>query len=418
MNADTYKDLRRNKRMNSGQKSGVTVRAAKKRAGWALPPLSTIPKVSQIDDKMKKTILSALAEFGIDAKVARLKQGPVVTRFELLPAAGADASRICELSANLTLALKTESIRIQAPMPGKRLVGVEVPNCITAPVVLRQVLESSAWKRSKAALPLALGQDVGGQVLIADLASLPHMLIAGATGQGKTVGMKSILAGLLMTRTPDELRLILIDLNADAFAGYNDLPHLWMPVIADPRKAISSLQWAIEEMERRFKMFRQAKVRNIRAYNGRSSQAPRHESETITVPLPDRLPYVVIIIKELADLMLNSQKEIEPRIKKLTRLAHTAGIHMVIATQRPTANVLTSAIKSNIPGRVALKVSQKKDSLAIIDQDGADTLLGKGDMLVLTCANNLMRAQGALTKDMEIQAVVDHWKRQVKAQQR
>ena len=230
--------------------------------------------------------------------------------------------------------------------------------------------------------------------------------------------MKSILAGLLMTRTPDELRLILIDLNADAFAGYNDLPHLWMPVIADPRKAISSLQWAIEEMERRFKMFRQAKVRNIRAYNGRSSQAPRHESETITVPLPDRLPYVVIIIKELADLMLNSQKEIEPRIKKLTRLAHTAGIHMVIATQRPTADVLTSAIKSNIPGRVALKVSQKKDSLAIIDQDGADTLLGKGDMLVLTCANNLMRAQGALTKDMETQAVVDHWKRQVKAQQR
>ena len=357
-----------------------------------------------------------------------MEQGPVVTRYELLPAAGIKVERIGNLANNITLALKAESIRVQAPIPGKGVVGIEVPNRSAAPVVLRQLLESAVWTTSKAALPLALGQDVGGHVLMTDLASLPHMLIAGATGQGKTVCMNSILAGLLMTRTPDELRLILIDPKIVEFSGYNDLPHLLVPVITDAKKVITGLRWAIQEMEHRFKLFHRAGVRDIRGYNQRpkAEQPPLFASENADEevpaepaagaeePLPDHLPYVVIIIDELADLMLTAQQDIEPRIQKLTQLARATGIHMIIATQRPTVDIITGTIKSNIPGRVAFKVAQKNDSRVVIDQEGADKLVGKGDMLVLTGANKLVRAQGAWTKDEEIQAIANHWKQQGK----
>ena len=410
---------------------------------WALPPMSLLQPVPAGAgaragaDELEKTIhviRATLAEFGIEAEVTHVEQGPVVTRYELLPAAGVKVERIGNLANNLTLALKADSIRVQAPIPGKGVVGIEVPNRSAAPVVLRQLLESAVWTTSKAALPLALGQDVGGHVLMADLAALPHMLIAGATGQGKTVCMNSILAGLLMTRTPEELRLILIDPKIVEFSGYNDLPHLLVPVITEPKKVITGLRWAIQEMERRFKMFHQAKVRDIRSFNQRpkaeqpglfdaapegaaSAPAPDGEPEEAgeaAEALPDRLPYVVIIIDELADLMLMAQQEIEPQIQKLTQLARATGIHMIIATQRPTVDIITGTIKSNIPGRVAFKVAQKNDSRVIIDQEGADKLVGKGDMLVLSGANKLVRAQGAWTKDEEIQAVVEHWKRQGK----
>lgn len=404
---------------------------------WVLPPMSLLQPMpegaggragTQELEKTIHAIRATLAEFGIEAEVTHVEQGPVVTRYELLPAAGVKVERIGNLQNNLTLALKAESIRVQAPIPGKGVVGIEVPNRSAAPVVLRQLLESTVWTTSKAALPLALGQDVGGHVLMADLASLPHLLIAGATGQGKTVCMNSILAGLLMTRTPDELRLILIDPKIVEFSGYSELPHLLAPVITDSKKVISGLRWAIQEMERRFKIFHQANVRDIRAFNQRpkaeqpalfadASGAPGAESEPdaeSAEPLPDRLPYVVIIIDELADLMLMAQQEIEPRIQRLTQLARATGIHMIIATQRPTVDIITGTIKSNIPGRVAFKVAQKNDSRVIIDQEGADKLVGRGDMLVLTGGNKLVRAQGALTKDPEIQAIVEHWKQQAK----
>lgn len=414
---------------------------------WVLPPMSLLQPVPEGAgaragaDELEKTIhviRATLAEFGIEAEVTHVEQGPVVTRYELLPAAGVKLERIGALSNNLTLALKADSIRVQAPIPGKGVVGIEVPNRSAAPVVLRQLMESAAWTTSKASLPLALGQDVGGHVLMADLASLPHMLIAGATGQGKTVCMNSILAGLLMTRTPEELRLILIDPKIVEFSGYNDLPHLLVPVITDAKKVISGLRWAINEMEKRFKMFHAAKVRDIRSFNQRpkadqpalfgneaapaAAEAEAEEipemaaegAEGIAEALPDRLPYVVIIIDELADLMLTAQQDIEPRIQKLTQLARATGIHMIIATQRPTVDIITGTIKSNIPGRVAFKVAQKNDSRVIIDQEGADKLVGKGDMLVLTGANKLVRAQGAWTKDEEIQSIADHWKRQGK----
>ena len=404
---------------------------------WMLPPmtlLQPIPEGAGVragTDELDRTIhiiRGTLAEFGIEAEVTHVEQGPVVTRYELLPAAGIKVERIGNLANNITLALKAESIRVQAPIPGKGVVGIEVPNRSAAPVVLRQLLESAVWTTSKAALPLALGQDVGGHVLMTDLASLPHMLIAGATGQGKTVCMNSILAGLLMTRTPDELRLILIDPKIVEFSGYNDLPHLLVPVITDAKKVITGLRWAIQEMEHRFKLFHRAGVRDIRGYNQRpkAEQPPLFASENADEevpaepaagaeePLPDHLPYVVIIIDELADLMLTAQQDIEPRIQKLTQLARATGIHMIIATQRPTVDIITGTIKSNIPGRVAFKVAQKNDSRVVIDQEGADKLVGKGDMLVLTGANKLVRAQGAWTKDEEIQAIANHWKQQGK----
>ena len=412
---------------------------------WVLPSqalLQPIPEGAGARagaDELEKTIhiiRATLAEFGIEAEVTHVEQGPVVTRYELLPAANVKVERIGNLANNITLALKADSIRVQAPIPGKGVVGIEVPNRSAAPVVLRQLLESAAWTTSKAALPLALGQDVGGHVLMADLAALPHMLIAGATGQGKTVCMNSILAGLLMTRTPEELRLILIDPKIVEFSGYNDLPHLLVPVITDAKKVITGLRWAIQEMEKRFKMFHEAKVRDIRSFNQRpkaeqpalfgaeaagAAPVPAEGAEPAAAAeeaspeaLPDRLPYVVIIIDELADLMLTAQQDIEPQIQKLTQLARATGIHMIIATQRPTVDIITGTIKSNIPGRVAFKVAQKNDSRVIIDQEGADKLVGKGDMLVLTGANKLVRAQGAWTKDEEIQTIADHWKRQGK----
>jgi S-DNA-T family DNA segregation ATPase FtsK/SpoIIIE len=407
--------------------------ASEARREWQLPAMSLLQPIPEGAghragpeelERTIQTIRGTLAEFGIEAEVTHVEQGPVVTRYELLPAAGVKVERIGSLSANLTLALKADSVRVQAPIPGKGVVGIEVPNRQPAPVVLRQLMESSTWATSKASLPLALGQDVGGHVLMADLASLPHLLIAGATGQGKTVCMNSILAGLLMTRTPEELRLILIDPKIVEFSGYNGLPHLLVPVITEPKKVITGLRIAIQEMERRFKLFHRAKVRDIKSFNHRpkAEQTALFEANGAEAggegdgdgpeALPDCLPYWVIIIDELADLMLMAQQEIEPQIQKLTQLARATGIHMIIATQRPTVDIITGTIKSNIPGRVAFKVAQKNDSRVVLDQEGADKLVGKGDMLVLTGANKLTRAQGAWTKDEEIQLIAEHWKQQ------
>jgi len=405
---------------------------------WVLPPMTLLEPIPEgagariSGDELEQTtqtIRATLAEFGIEAEVTHVEQGPVVTRYELLPAAGVKVEKIGTYAGNLALALKAESIRVQAPIPGKGVVGVEVPNRKPVPVVLRQLLQSAKWATSKAALPLALGQDVGGHVLMADLAKLPHLLIAGATGQGKTVCMNSILAGLLSTRTPEELRLILIDPKIVEFSSYTDLPHLLVPVITDAKKVVSGLRWAIQEMEKRFKLFHKAKVRDIVSFNQRpkveqpalfesDGDAEGGDPEASPKPdpnaLPDTLPYVVIIIDELADLMLTAQQDIEPQIQKLTQLARATGIHMIIATQRPTVNIITGTIKSNVPGRVAFKVAQKNDSRVVLDQEGADKLVGKGDMLVVAGTNKVQRAQGAWTKDGEIHAIVEHWKEQGK----
>lgn len=379
-------------------------------------PAGALQDVKEDFSKTANILQETLAEFGVIAEVTNVEKGPVVTRFELLPAAGVRVERIAALSNNIALAMKAESIRVQAPVPGKGVVGIEIPNAKSKVVYLRSLMESGAWRGSKAALPLALGQDVGGKELVADLADMPHLLIAGATGAGKTVCMNSILAGLLMSRTPDQLKLMLVDPKIVEFSGYNNLPHLVVPVITEAKKVSLGLRWAINEMESRYKLFAKVGVRNIKGFNHRrkteqtelfKDAAPSREADAKEV-IPETLPYIVIIIDELADLMMVAQAEVENAIARLAQLSRAVGIHMILATQRPSVNVITGTIKANFPARIAFQVAQKVDSRTILDATGADKLLGKGDMLFLPPGSSkLVRAQGTMTSDGEINRIVE-----------
>lgn len=365
-------------------------------------------------------LVETLNEFGIKAEISSIKQGPVVTRYELLPAKGVRVERIAALSNNLALSLKAHSLRVQAPVPGKGVVGIEVPNETAKMVVIRDILESDEWRGGRARLPLVLGKDVGGKNVVADLAKMPHLLVAGATGAGKSVCINSMLSGLFMCKTPDELRLILVDPKIVEFSVYNDLPHLVVPVITDPKKVSLSLRWAINEMESRYKMFAKARVRNIESFNNRhvttqgelfEGDAPGENSKKDDFPAS--VPYIVIVIDELADLMLAAGAEIENSIARLAQLSRAVGIHMIIATQRPSVNVITGTIKANFPARIAFQVAQKVDSRTILDQSGADKLLGQGDMLYLPPASSkLIRAQGAMITDEEVEKIVTFMKEQ------
>ncbi len=396
--------------------------------GYKLPPLSLLDplppaaerEISSDGQHSGQVLKETLAEFGIDVEVTNVETGPVVTRYELLPAPGVRLEKITGLSNNIALAMKAESIRVQAPIPGKGVVGIEIPNSTTTTVYFREIVESPKWQSGKAALPLALGKDVGGHVLVPDLAEMPHMLIAGATGAGKTVCMNSILTGLLMARTPDQMKLMLVDPKIVEFSNYNALPHLIVPVITDPKKVSHGLRWAISEMEKRYKLFAKAGVRNIKGYNNRPIVKQEELFGDAAVPpppaeekLPDRVPYIVIVIDELADLMMVAQAEIEGYIARLAQLSRATGIHMIIATQRPSVNVITGTIKANFPSRISFQVAQKVDSRTILDASGADKLLGKGDMLFLSPGSGkLTRAQGTYTSDNEIHQVVDFIKAQ------
>jgi S-DNA-T family DNA segregation ATPase FtsK/SpoIIIE len=388
---------------------------------YQLPPMDLIDIPPAVKAQATKADFAAgsqlleetLREFGIEGTVTDVQRGPVVTRFEVLPAPGVRVERISNLANNIALAMKAETVRVQAPIPGKGVVGIEVPNPKTTVVYLREILESAAWTTKDRALPLCLGKDVSGREIVGDLADMPHLLVAGATGSGKTVCMNSILAGLLMTRTPDEMRLMLVDPKIVEFSGYNNLPHLVVPVITDAKKVSHGLRWAIDEMEKRYKMFAKVGVRNIKGFNERPLVkqgdlfGEDEPAEPKAAGIPDRLPYIVIIVDELADLMLVAQAEVEHHIARLAQLSRAVGIHMIIATQRPSVNVITGTIKANFPARIAFKVAQKVDSRTILDANGADTLLGKGDMLFLPPGSHkLIRAQGALTGDTEISRIV------------
>jgi DNA segregation ATPase FtsK/SpoIIIE, S-DNA-T family len=398
---------------------------------WTLPSISLLQEVAakvesdgSREEYLRKHLENTLREFGVEARITEVQRGPVVTSFEVLPAAGVRVEKIASLSNNLALALKAESIRVQAPIPGKGVVGIEVPNNKSTVVLAREILESKNWEQSKdwrkgkIALPMLLGVDVSGNFLVGDLADMPHVLIAGATGSGKSVCMNSLLAGLLMSRTPDQLRLILVDPKIVEFTAYRDLPHLVVPVITDPKKVGLGLRWAITEMEKRYKLFAKCGVRNIKSFNNRviAKQgdlfgADDEEEEAV----PETLPYIVVVIDELADLMMVAQAEIENYIARLAQLSRAVGIHMILATQRPSVNVITGTIKANFPARIAFQVAQKTDSRTILDAIGADKLLGKGDMLYLSpSSSKLNRAQGAWTSDDEINAIVDHYKMQGK----
>jgi len=396
---------------------------------WTLPPLSLLQEPSggvtsdgTREEYLRKHLENTLKEFGVDARITDVQRGPVVTSFEVLPAAGVRVEKIANLSNNLALALKAESIRVQAPIPGKGVVGIEVPNNKSSLVFAREIIETKEWsqakdwRKGKVSLPMLLGVDVSGNKLVGDLADMPHVLIAGATGSGKSVCMNSLLAGLLMSRTPEQLRLILVDPKIVEFTAFKDLPHLVVPVITDPKKVGLGLRWAITEMEKRYKLFAKCKVRNIKAFNSRvvAKQGDLFGAEEEDEdPIPETLPYIVVVIDELADLMMVAQAEIENYIARLAQLSRAVGIHMILATQRPSVNVITGTIKANFPARIAFQVAQKTDSRTILDAIGADKLLGKGDMLYLPPSSpKLIRAQGAWTSDEEINEIVAHYKEQ------
>lgn len=367
--------------------------------------------VQQEDLQQKSRLLEAtLAEFGIEVKVVEVEEGPVITRYELLPAAGVKVNSIAALSDDIALALKAASVRLIIPIPGKSAVGVEVPNSVTTAVYFRELVESQAFRSKKYTLPLALGKDTSGKPLIADLTSMPHLLIAGTTGSGKTVCVNSLICGLLYSCSPEDLKLVMVDPKMVELVVYNKIPHMLTPVVTDVKKAAQTLNWVVAEMDNRYKLLATVGVRNIQAFNSRplneedKKQVEEVQSENV---IPARLPYIVIVIDELADLMVVAQDKVEGAITRLAQLSRAVGIHLVLATQRPSVDVITGVIKANFPARISFKVASKVDSRTVIDGNGADKLIGRGDMLFMQPGDaKPVRGQAALIVDDEINAIV------------
>jgi S-DNA-T family DNA segregation ATPase FtsK/SpoIIIE len=426
----------------------ITVASTPLIGNYKLPPMeflqhpdTTVKPTESKEELMANARLmqQTLAQFDIEVSLGDITKGPTITRYELHPAPGVKLEKIAGLSNNIAAALKAERINILAPVPGKSSVGVEVPNAVKTKVIMRDLLESEEWTTTKARIPLALGKDVYGHPIIADLAEMPHLLIAGSTGSGKSVCINSIIASLLYKFSPDQLRFVMIDPKVVELQQYNALPHLVVPVVTDPKKVILALRWVVNEMEKRYQIFAKVGVRNIKSFNDRPKNKPVPQQEPelplmvkkeklepgadgfavevdeeIVVPreddivIPEKLSYIVVIIDELADLMLVAPADVEMAIARITQMARAAGIHCIVATQRPSVDVITGVIKANIPARIAFQVAAKVDSRTILDAMGADKLLGKGDMLYLPPGSaKLIRAQGALITDQEIQACVD-----------
>ncbi len=407
--------------------------------------------------KQQANIVSTLKTFGVDVEPGDITRGPTITRYELYPMPGLRVNRITSLEADIARATRAERINILAPVPGKDTVGIEIANSNKVAVALRELFEDDEFRNSKAKLPLALGKDVYGKTIIGDLARMPHLLVAGATGSGKSVCINSIIASLLYRFTPDELRFIMVDPKVVEMQLYNDLPHMVVPVVTDPKKVLLALRWVINEMERRYALFAQVSTRNFDGYNAmraKAREAAELAEEEMEEPelamahhvklsddleaeggfaaeekdppfdiptgrqnkpasgsgedLPDSLPYIVVIIDELADLMQTAPADVETGIARIAQKARAAGIHLIVATQTPRADVVTGIIKANIPCRIAFQVSSKTDSRIILDANGAENLVGKGDMLYLPPGSaQLIRAQGALITDEEAQDLVD-----------
>ena len=386
---------------------------------------------------MQSSILDTLKQFGLEASAGDITRGPTVTRFEVYPARGVRVDRIVSLEKDIARATRAEKINILAPIPGKDTVGIEIANSKKIKVVFRELLESDEWVNSKAKIPLALGKDVYGRTIIADLAQMPHLLIAGTTGSGKSVCVNAIIASMLYKFSPEELRFIMIDPKVVEMQHYGKLPHLAANVVTEPKKVLLALRYVIDEMERRYRIFAKCGLRNIHGFNTRpiatkvaepappepEAEAAEGEEEGIEdavleavkpkkgeeLVIPDRLPYIVVIIDELADLMQTAPADVESSIARITQMARAAGIHMIVATQTPRADVVTGVIKANIPSRIAFQVASKLDSRVILDANGADKLLGQGDMLYLPPGTStLVRAQGVLVTDEEIHRVVDY----------
>ncbi|SHI69928.1 DNA segregation ATPase FtsK/SpoIIIE, S-DNA-T family [Propionispora hippei DSM 15287] len=374
---------------------------------YSLPPLSILkrvvktkqPKPSKEITDNAQILINTLDSFGVSARMINTCQGPAVTRYELEPAPGVKVSKIVGLADDLALKLAATGVRIEAPIPGKAAIGIEVPNKDIAGVHLREVLESEEIKKASSKLTVALGKDIAGQAIWADLAKMPHLLVAGATGSGKSVCINTLITSILFRTTPSEVKFILIDPKVVELSNYNGIPHLMTPVVTDAKKAASSLNWAVQEMERRYAVFATAGVRDIGRYN-----------ETVD---GEGLPLIVIIIDELADLMMAAPVDVEDAICRLAQKARAAGLHLVLATQRPSVDVITGTIKANVPSRISFAVSSQIDSRTILDMAGAEKLLGKGDMLFYPVgAPKPLRVQGAFISDGEVEELVDYIKRQ------
>jgi len=373
---------------------------------WVLPALDLLSEGSAARTGEKEVVRNTrliedtLSNFDISARVVEVSVGPVVTRYELKPAAGVKLSRIEALADDLALALAARTLRIEAPIPGKSVVGIEIPNMAIGLVSLRDVAESAEFKGSPSKLTVALGKDVAGAAIVTDLSKLPHLLIAGQTGSGKSVCIGSILTSLLMQSTPDEVRILIGDLKRVDFPGFNGVPHLVVPVMHDAGPILNALYWTTSEMDRRYRLFARTGARNIAAYNEKQTGS-------------DRVPYIVIIIDELADLMLQAPIQVEKQVTRIAQLARATGIHLVVGTQRPSVDVITGLIKANIPARIAFATASAVDSRTIIDMTGAEKLLGRGDMLWMAPDSpKPVRAQGAFVSDAEIELVIRHWKQQ------
>ena len=391
--------------------------------------------------RVQQTLIDTLAQFGIAVAAGDITKGPTITRYEVYPAKGVRVDKIVSLERDLARATRAERINILAPIPGKDTVGIELANPRKVTVTLRELLESPDWNETKgtARIPLALGKDVYGKSIITDLAQMPHLLVAGTTGSGKSVCINALIASMLFRFTPEEMRFIMIDPKVVEMQVYESLPHLSFPVVVDTKKVLLALRWLIDEMERRYKIFARAGVRNIIGFNARPKKKTQSELDdvaaavtggrelrgddtsaaetaaaTMKVPrddeiqIEDKLPYIVVIIDELADLMQTAPADVESHIARITQMARAAGIHIIMATQTPRADVITGVIKANIPSRIAFQVASKIDSRVILDENGADRLLGQGDMLYLPpSTSRLIRAQGVLVTDHEIQRVVE-----------
>ncbi len=372
---------------------------------YHLPSLDLLESPPPLEARQIKEDLTAnariledtLDDFGISVKVTDIERGPIITRYELEPAPGVKLNRIVVLSDDIALAMKAQSVRIVAPIPGKGRVGVEVPNIQSSFVYLKEVIASSEFQKSESKLTLALGKDIAGLPVMADLGDMPHLLIAGTTGSGKTVCMNGLILSMLFKATPNELKLLMVDPKMVELAPFNGLAHLLCPVVTDAKKASVALNWVVNEMEERYQLLAKIGVRNIEAYNQKQ----------------EKLPYIVVIIDELADLMTVARDQIENAITRIAQLSRAVGIHLILATQRPSVDVITGVIKANFPARISFKVASKVDSRTVLDMNGADKLLGRGDMLFLRPGESkLIRAQGSLLNDREIERVVDFIKSQ------
>ena len=414
-------------------------------------PSGPIARLSDDELKLQSEILTkALKSFAIEGRVTEVRPGPVVTMYEFEPAPGTKVARIVNLADDLALALKAISLRIVAPLPGKSVVGIEVPNPYREMVSMKEVVTSDAFSRSRSKLSLALGKDIFGGAVCADLKTMPHLLVAGATGAGKSVGLNTMLLSILFSARPDEVKLLLIDPKMLEFQSYDGIPHLLRPVITDPKSAARGLGWVVQEMERRYKLLAEAGVRSIDAYNRRISEVqgavsdvwqsgkaeqveltflseeerlskgedaePAGENgprDSVKPSPPEPLPYIMVMIDELADLMMVAPKDVEDKIARLAQMARASGIHLVLATQRPSVDVLTGLIKANFPARIAFQVSSKTDSRTILDANGAEALLGRGDMLYLASGTGkLMRIHGSFVSDDDVRRVVEFVKKQ------